>query len=123
MKEKVFCPSQKSENVIIEYTDDFILDKKSKIYVPNQYKAIVFDNEKIAFRVDSTAEKIIYKECGKEFENPNSFNGHKSSCKIHQIKKYGSLEFLNVKYYNQAKKISQTLKKKGQCKKEKSLAN
>lgn len=67
MKEKVFCPSQKSENVIIEYTDDFILDKKSKIYVPNQYKAIVFDNEKIAFRVDSTAEKIIYKECGKEF--------------------------------------------------------
>lgn len=64
----------------------------------------------------------MYKcECGKEFEKPNSFNGHKSSCKIHQINKHGSLEFFNLKYYNQAKKISQTLKEKGQYRKEKSL--
>lgn len=28
----------------------------------------------------------MYKcECGKEFDNPQSFNGHKSHCKIHAI--------------------------------------
>ncbi len=29
----------------------------------------------------------MYKcECGKEFETPNSFNGHKAHCKIHLVK-------------------------------------
>jgi very-short-patch-repair endonuclease len=28
-------------------------------------------------------------ECGKEFTNPQSFNGHKSHCKVHYIAKYG----------------------------------
>lgn len=30
--------------------------------------------------------------CGKHFTNPQSFNGHKSHCKEHQIQKYGNLE-------------------------------
>ena len=29
-------------------------------------------------------------ECGKEFDNSQSFNGHKSHCKVHQLKKRGS---------------------------------
>lgn len=33
--------------------------------------------------------------CGKIFDNPQKFNGHKSNCKIHQQHKYGSLEKLN----------------------------
>lgn len=34
--------------------------------------------------------------CGKEFNNSQSFNGHKSMCKLHQQQKYGSLElFIN----------------------------
>lgn len=40
--------------------------------------------------------KNYYKcECGKEFNNPQSFNGHKSHCEIHQIKKWGSLDKKN----------------------------
>ena len=39
--------------------------------------------------------KDYYKcECGKEFDNPQKFNGHKSHCKIHQLIKWGSLEHL-----------------------------
>lgn len=30
--------------------------------------------------------------CGKEFDNPQAFNGHKTHCRIHQLNKYGSLE-------------------------------
>lgn len=67
MKDRVFCPSLNNENVIVEYTDNFILDKKTKIFVPNQYKAVIFDNEKIAFRVEPSSEKTIYKEYGKDF--------------------------------------------------------
>lgn len=35
-------------------------------------------------------------ECAKIFTSPNSFNGHKSNCKIHQLIKYGSLELLEI---------------------------
>lgn len=31
-------------------------------------------------------------ECGKEFTNPQSFNGHKCHCEVFQIKKWGSLD-------------------------------
>lgn len=33
--------------------------------------------------------------CGKVFDNPQKFNGHKSNCKIHQQHKYGSLKEYN----------------------------
>ena len=33
-------------------------------------------------------------ECGKEFDNPQSFNGHKSHCSAHQLAKYGNLDKL-----------------------------
>ena len=32
--------------------------------------------------------------CGKEFDNPQAFNGHKSHCKVHQQLKHGSLNYL-----------------------------
>ena len=31
-------------------------------------------------------------ECGKEFDNPQKFNGHKQGCKVHLELKYGSIE-------------------------------
>ena len=34
--------------------------------------------------------------CGKEFDEPQKFNGHKSHCKIHQFNKYGNLNKLNL---------------------------
>lgn len=42
-------------------------------------------------------EKKEYKcICGREFNNSQAFNGHKSRCKIHQLQKYGNLN----NYYN-----------------------
>ena len=49
----------------------------------NYYKEITHNN----------MAKGYYKcECGKEFDNPQSFNGHKSHCEIFQIRKWGSLD-------------------------------
>ena len=33
-------------------------------------------------------------ECGREFNNPQAFNGHKSHCKVHQQLKHGDLDYL-----------------------------
>lgn len=46
-------------------------------------------------------------ECGREFENSQAFNGHKSHCKIHQINKHGSLD----EYENAKKRQIVSLKK------------
>ena len=35
-------------------------------------------------------------ECGKEFDNPQSFNGHKGHCKEHQLAKYDQAHINNV---------------------------
>lgn len=39
-------------------------------------------------------KKVYICECGREFNNPQAFNGHKSHCKVHQMYKYGNLDFL-----------------------------
>ncbi|MBO7078365.1 MAG: hypothetical protein J6W64_00960 [Bacilli bacterium] len=36
-------------------------------------------------------------ECGKEFENSQAYNGHKSNCKEHQLAKYGTLDRLKAR--------------------------
>ena len=36
-------------------------------------------------------------KCGKEFNNPQSFNGHKGHCKEHQLAKYGDLTRYNTR--------------------------
>lgn len=41
-------------------------------------------------------------ECGKEFENPQSFNGHKSHCKEHYLAKYGNLDAFQKQLARQA---------------------
>ena len=59
--------------------------------------------------------------CGREFDNPQTFNSHKGSCKIHLTQKYGSyekyLEVHNKNHENAGIKRSQTRRNK----KEKSL--
>lgn len=47
--------------------------------------------------------------CGREFDNPQAFNGHKSHCKKHQLNKYGNLDKLDKNYTLKNKKISDTL--------------
>jgi len=44
-------------------------------------------------------------ECGKEFENAQSYNGHKSHCKAHYLAKYGSLEQYNKNEANCKKRV------------------
>jgi hypothetical protein len=44
-------------------------------------------------------EFYMYKcECGKEFNNPQSFNGHKSNCKLHYLAKYNNDDQLKTIY-------------------------
>ena len=66
-KQIEYKPVNTSDSTIVQYTDSFILDKSMKITVPNQYVAIVFDDEKISFRVEPCVGKVIYKEYGKNF--------------------------------------------------------
>ena len=51
-------------------------------------------------------------ECGKTFTSPQSFNGHKSNCKIHHLSKYGSLDVFDAKYKKVAEKCKLTNKLK-----------
>ena len=41
-------------------------------------------------------KKVYICECGRKFDNPQAFNGHKSHCKVHQEFKYGNLTTLNT---------------------------
>ena len=66
MRETVFKPNMCDSDVVVWYTEAFVLDKGMKITVPNQYTAVVFDNEKISFRVEPCVGKAIFKEYGKE---------------------------------------------------------
>ena len=54
--------------------------------------------------------KIFVCVCGKEFTNSQSFNGHKSHCKVHQLQKYGNLDKLQFVKDKQAKSKSKTWK-------------
>ena len=57
-------------------------------------------------------EKEFVCECGKTFTNPQSFNGHKSHCKVHHLEKYGNLDVLNEHIYTTACKAGETNRKK-----------
>ena len=46
-------------------------------------------------------------ECGKEFTTPNSFNGHKSHCKVH-LEFCGKLETRKKQYKDSAQKVKET---------------
>lgn len=66
-------------------------------------------------------EKKIYTcICGKQWDNPQSFNGHKSHCKEHQLNKHGSLDNLYQNYSQKNEKLSKFYKEKSEkLKKEK----
>ena len=66
-------------------------------------------------------EKIFTCICGKTFTNGQSFNGHKSHCKEHQINKYGSLDKMLESQKASSEKISKTLKENNKKKKEEEL--
>ena len=43
--------------------------------------------------MESEQNQLYQCACGKIFTNSQAFNGHKTSCKEHQLKKYGTLDF------------------------------
>lgn len=47
--------------------------------------------------------------CGKVFDNPQKFNGHKSNCKVHLLNKYGNLDAYREKHKRTADKISASM--------------
>lgn len=60
-------------------------------------------------------------ECGKTFTNPQSFNGHKSSCKVHHITKYGNLNVLENRITRTVRKSSETNRKNAENAKQEKL--
>jgi len=55
----------------------------------------------------------MYKcECGREFENAQSYNGHKSHCKIHALLKGKTIEQVDLEAKNRGKNSSNTCKMK-----------
>lgn len=50
-------------------------------------------------------------ECGKEFVNSQAFNGHRSNCKVHYLKKYGNLEKYNEMCLKRLEKMEKGCKK------------
>ena len=53
--------------------------------------------------------KVYICECGREFDNPQKFNGHKSHCIVHQYLKYGSLAQLHIKELARQKTLQETM--------------
>lgn len=49
-------------------------------------------------------DKLFICDCGLEFFNPQSFNGHKGHCKAHYLAKYGNLDKYNKTYLSQIKR-------------------
>ena len=65
-----------------------------------------------------TTEKQFICECGRTFTNGQSFNGHKSNCKVHHEKKYGTLAFLENKYKKASIKSHESIKRNTKTKKD-----
>ena len=64
----------------------------------------------------------MYKcECGKEFEKSQSFNAHKSNCKIHYQVKYGNLDLFNKRFAKIAESSSKSLHNNAIIRKQKAL--
>lgn len=55
----------------------------------------------------------IYKcVCGKGFASPQSFNAHKSRCKVHVFNKYGNLDKLEDEEAKRSKSFKDTYRAK-----------
>ena len=43
--------------------------------------------EEIRMKATEIVKKLYICECGRKFDNPQCFNGHKSNCEIHHLSK------------------------------------
>lgn len=68
MKKTALQPMIADEGVLVQFTDTVVTDKNTEIKVPNGFSAVVFVEEKAAFRMNAGASKRIA-EYGKEYNN------------------------------------------------------
>ena len=60
-------PIALNEDVLIQLSSPVEISKKTKISVPNQYKAIAFIDQKPQFRIEPCINKEFVKSYGKEY--------------------------------------------------------
>ena len=67
MKNVVLEPNNMAGDVVVQYTETKVITKNLDIVVPLQYKAFVYIDEKISFRVESCNQKNVVKEYSKQY--------------------------------------------------------
>ena len=50
MKEIIITPQEINNDIIIQFSDDYIVEKNLVVDVPNQYEMIGYINGKVSFR-------------------------------------------------------------------------
>ena len=68
MKKVVLEPISHDEGVLVQFTDEVIVDKSLAFKVPNGFRAVVYLNEKSEFRIDPTVGKRLV-DYGKQYLN------------------------------------------------------
>lgn len=69
MKEIIITPQEINNDIIIQFSDDYIVEKNLVVDVPNQYEMIGYINGKVSFR-ENDGRYIIYK-INKDFLKKN----------------------------------------------------
>ncbi len=69
MKEIIITPQEINNDIIIQFSDDYIVEKNLVVDVPNQYEMIGYINGKVSFR-ENDGKYIIYK-INKDFLKKN----------------------------------------------------
>lgn len=59
MKGIMLEPLIADESVIVQFTDDIVVDKHTSVKVPNGFIAVVFIDERVAFKMDVTIGKRL----------------------------------------------------------------
>ena len=67
MRGYIIEPKSTDEEIVVTIAEPVVIDRKTAITVPNQFKAVGFVDEKQAFRVEPCANEIVFKKFGKEF--------------------------------------------------------
>ena len=70
-------PSIQTKDLIVEFSEKFVVDRKTTVDIPRDYQALVFSNEELQFKINPDSEYKIGKE-NKDFL--------KSTCKIAFVK-------------------------------------
>ena len=66
MKGIILQPTVADENVIVQFTQNVIIEKNTVVKVPNGFKAIILIDEKVTFRMNEGATKKL-SEYGKDY--------------------------------------------------------